>query len=104
MQSRLSTTILTLPWASLRCSFSRSSLAIGDFITQSGYFLTFFKLILLSWLLSHNGLDSLSCLGTTAIHFFLSLHPAVTSSFPSPSTFEEIQFFNGPNYHKGIDW
>uniref|UniRef100_A0A8C2S921 [heparan sulfate]-glucosamine N-sulfotransferase n=1 Tax=Capra hircus TaxID=9925 RepID=A0A8C2S921_CAPHI len=40
--------------------------------------------------------------GTTAIHFFLSLHPAVTSSFPSPSTFEEIQFFNGPNYHKGI--
>nr|XP_055131703.1 bifunctional heparan sulfate N-deacetylase/N-sulfotransferase 2 isoform X2 [Symphalangus syndactylus] len=42
--------------------------------------------------------------GTTAIHFFLSLHPAVTSSFPSPSTFEEIQFFNGPNYHKGIDW
>ncbi|XP_036684155.1 bifunctional heparan sulfate N-deacetylase/N-sulfotransferase 2 isoform X3 [Balaenoptera musculus] len=42
--------------------------------------------------------------GTTAIHFFLSLHPAVTSSFPSPSTFEEIQFFSGPNYHKGIDW
>nr|BAG57009.1 unnamed protein product [Homo sapiens] len=42
--------------------------------------------------------------GTTAIHFFLSLHPAVTSSFPSPSTFEEIQFFNSPNYHKGIDW
>nr|XP_048282435.1 bifunctional heparan sulfate N-deacetylase/N-sulfotransferase 2 isoform X4 [Myodes glareolus] len=42
--------------------------------------------------------------GTTAVHFFLSLHPAVTSNFPSPSTFEEIQFFNGPNYHKGIDW
>ncbi|XP_043842338.1 bifunctional heparan sulfate N-deacetylase/N-sulfotransferase 2 isoform X3 [Dromiciops gliroides] len=42
--------------------------------------------------------------GTTAIHFFLSLHPAVTSSFPSSSTFEEIQFFNGPNYYKGIDW
>ena len=32
------------------------------------------------------------------------MHPAVTSNFPSPSTFEEIQFFNGPNYHKGIDW
>ncbi|KAM9068791.1 bifunctional heparan sulfate N-deacetylase/N-sulfotransferase 2 isoform X3 [Sarcophilus harrisii] len=42
--------------------------------------------------------------GTTAIHFFLSLHPAVTSSFPSASTFEEIQFFSGPNYYKGIDW
>ncbi|XP_037256457.1 bifunctional heparan sulfate N-deacetylase/N-sulfotransferase 2 [Falco biarmicus] len=42
--------------------------------------------------------------GTTAVHFFLTMHPAVTSNFPSPSTFEEIQFFNGPNYHKGIDW
>ncbi|XP_027716837.1 bifunctional heparan sulfate N-deacetylase/N-sulfotransferase 2 isoform X2 [Vombatus ursinus] len=42
--------------------------------------------------------------GTTAVHFFLSLHPAVTSSFPSSSTFEEIQFFSGPNYYKGIDW
>ncbi|XP_041124099.1 bifunctional heparan sulfate N-deacetylase/N-sulfotransferase 2-like [Polyodon spathula] len=42
--------------------------------------------------------------GTTALHFFLSLHPALTSNFPSPVTFEEIQFFNGPNYHRGIDW
>ncbi|KAG7333873.1 hypothetical protein KOW79_002280 [Hemibagrus wyckioides] len=42
--------------------------------------------------------------GTTALHSFLTLHPAITSSFPSPVTFEEIQFFNGPNYHKGIDW
>lgn len=77
---------------------------MGDFPTQSGYFFTSFKLMLLSGLPSHNGLFFLSHLGTTAIHFFLSLHPAVTSSFPSPSTFEEIQFFNGPNYHKGIDW
>lgn len=60
--------------------------------------------MLFIWLLFNNGLVFLSYLGTTAIHFFLSLHPAVTSSFPSPSTFEEIQFFNGPNYHKGIDW
>ncbi|XP_072347446.1 bifunctional heparan sulfate N-deacetylase/N-sulfotransferase 2 [Scyliorhinus torazame] len=42
--------------------------------------------------------------GTTALHFFLSLHPGVTSNFPSPVTYEEIQFFNGANYHKGIDW
>lgn len=42
--------------------------------------------------------------GTTALHSFLTLHPAITSSFSSPVTFEEIQFFNGPNYHKGIDW
>uniref|UniRef100_H3CH71 [heparan sulfate]-glucosamine N-sulfotransferase n=1 Tax=Tetraodon nigroviridis TaxID=99883 RepID=H3CH71_TETNG len=41
---------------------------------------------------------------TTALHSFLSLHPAITSSFPSPSTFEEIQFFSGPNYDNGIDW
>uniref|UniRef100_A0A668AMN5 [heparan sulfate]-glucosamine N-sulfotransferase n=1 Tax=Myripristis murdjan TaxID=586833 RepID=A0A668AMN5_9TELE len=42
--------------------------------------------------------------GTTALHSFLSLHPAITSSFPSPITFEEIQFFSGPNYDNGIDW
>uniref|UniRef100_A0A8D0A4D3 [heparan sulfate]-glucosamine N-sulfotransferase n=1 Tax=Sander lucioperca TaxID=283035 RepID=A0A8D0A4D3_SANLU len=42
--------------------------------------------------------------GTTALHSFLSLHPAVTSSFPSPTTFEEIQFFSGASYDNGIDW
>ncbi|XP_026164572.1 bifunctional heparan sulfate N-deacetylase/N-sulfotransferase 2 [Mastacembelus armatus] len=42
--------------------------------------------------------------GTTALHSFLSLHPAITSSFSSPITFEEIQFFNGANYDNGIDW
>ncbi|XP_023825644.1 bifunctional heparan sulfate N-deacetylase/N-sulfotransferase 2 [Salvelinus sp. IW2-2015] len=42
--------------------------------------------------------------GTTALHSFLSLHPAITSSFSSPVTFEEIQFFSGPNYDNGIDW
>ncbi|KAJ8250546.1 hypothetical protein COCON_G00224680 [Conger conger] len=42
--------------------------------------------------------------GTTALHSFLTLHPAITSNFLSPVTFEEIQFFNGPNYHNGIDW
>ncbi|RXM35786.1 Bifunctional heparan sulfate N-deacetylase/N-sulfotransferase 2 [Acipenser ruthenus] len=38
---------------------------------------------------------------------FLVIGPqktALTSNFPSPVTFEEIQFFNGPNYHRGIDW
>ncbi|XP_078284665.1 LOW QUALITY PROTEIN: bifunctional heparan sulfate N-deacetylase/N-sulfotransferase 2 [Rhinoraja longicauda] len=42
--------------------------------------------------------------GTTALHFFLSLHPGIMSNSPSPVTYEEIQFFNGANYHKGIDW
>ncbi|XP_031435041.1 bifunctional heparan sulfate N-deacetylase/N-sulfotransferase 2 [Clupea harengus] len=42
--------------------------------------------------------------GTTALHSFLTLHPAITGSFPSPVTYEEIQFFNGDNYHNGIDW
>ncbi|NWI62638.1 NDST3 sulfotransferase, partial [Todus mexicanus] len=23
---------------------------------------------------------------------------------PSPKTFEEVQFFNRNNYHRGIDW
>ncbi|KAK9744724.1 Sulfotransferase domain [Popillia japonica] len=42
--------------------------------------------------------------GTTALYTFLSLHPAITSNIPSRETFEEIQFFNGNNYYKGLDW
>jgi len=42
--------------------------------------------------------------GTTALYAFLSLHPRVASNLPSPDTFEEVQFFNGKNYYKGIDW
>lgn len=43
-------------------------------------------------------------LGTTALYTFLSMHPAIVSNYPSPETFEEIQFFNGKNYYKGLDW
>ena len=39
--------------------------------------------------------------GTTALYTFLSMHPAIVSNYPSPETFEEIQFFNGKNYYKG---
>ncbi|XP_069782692.1 bifunctional heparan sulfate N-deacetylase/N-sulfotransferase 4 isoform X6 [Narcine bancroftii] len=42
--------------------------------------------------------------GTTALYLFLIMHPAITSNFPNPKTFEEMQFFNGNAYHKGIDW
>jgi len=42
--------------------------------------------------------------GTTALYTFLSMHPAILSNYPSPETFEEIQFFNGRNYYKGLDW
>ncbi|MGH0118267.1 UNVERIFIED_CONTAM: hypothetical protein FKN15_049288 [Acipenser sinensis] len=42
--------------------------------------------------------------GTTALYLFLGMHPDLTSNYPSKETFEEIQFFNGNNYHKGIDW
>ncbi|XP_006629242.1 bifunctional heparan sulfate N-deacetylase/N-sulfotransferase 4 isoform X1 [Lepisosteus oculatus] len=42
--------------------------------------------------------------GTTALYLFLIMHPSITSNFPSLKTFEEVQFFNGNNYHKGIDW
>ncbi|XP_043552757.1 bifunctional heparan sulfate N-deacetylase/N-sulfotransferase 4-like isoform X1 [Chiloscyllium plagiosum] len=42
--------------------------------------------------------------GTTALYLFLIMHPAITSNFPNPKTFEEVQFFNGNAYHKGIDW
>ncbi|XP_039702848.1 bifunctional heparan sulfate N-deacetylase/N-sulfotransferase 4-like [Pteropus medius] len=42
--------------------------------------------------------------GTTALCLFLLMHPSVASSLPSPRTLEEVQFFNGNNYHKGLDW
>ncbi|XP_050817484.1 bifunctional heparan sulfate N-deacetylase/N-sulfotransferase 1 isoform X3 [Gopherus flavomarginatus] len=42
--------------------------------------------------------------GTTALYLFLGMHPDLSSNYPSSETFEEIQFFNGNNYHKGIDW
>ncbi|KAJ8935969.1 hypothetical protein NQ314_012550 [Rhamnusium bicolor] len=41
--------------------------------------------------------------GTTALYTFLSLHPAIASNLPSPTTFEEIQFFNAHNYLRGLD-
>ncbi|KAB0395750.1 hypothetical protein E2I00_002417 [Balaenoptera physalus] len=41
---------------------------------------------------------------TTALYLFLGMHPDLSSNYPSSETFEEIQFFNGHNYHKGIDW
>lgn len=42
--------------------------------------------------------------GTTALHSFLTMHPSVQTNFPTKEYFEELQFFNGPNYLKGIDW
>lgn len=42
--------------------------------------------------------------GTTALHAFLAMHPFVQTNFPTRDYFEELQFFNGPNYLKGIDW
>lgn len=33
------------------------------------------------------------------------MHPAIISNYPSSETFEEIQFFNGKNYYKGMkEW
>ncbi|XP_011186085.1 bifunctional heparan sulfate N-deacetylase/N-sulfotransferase [Zeugodacus cucurbitae] len=42
--------------------------------------------------------------GTTALYTFLSMHSSITSNIPSPDTYEEIQFFNGNNYYRGLDW
>ncbi|KFP07014.1 bifunctional heparan sulfate N-deacetylase/N-sulfotransferase 4 [Calypte anna] len=42
--------------------------------------------------------------GTTALYLFLLMHPSIISNLRSPKTFEEVQFFNGNNYHKGVDW
>ena len=42
--------------------------------------------------------------GSTALYEFLKLHPAVVSNLESRETFEEVQFFGGKNYEKGLDW
>uniref|UniRef100_A0A0K0D1D7 [heparan sulfate]-glucosamine N-sulfotransferase n=1 Tax=Angiostrongylus cantonensis TaxID=6313 RepID=A0A0K0D1D7_ANGCA len=42
--------------------------------------------------------------GTSALAMFLSLHPNVSTNAPIPGSFEELQFFGGSNYHKGIEW
>ena len=42
--------------------------------------------------------------GTTALYTFLTMHPEIVSNEPSVKTYEEIQFFNGHNYEKGLDW
>uniref|UniRef100_A0A8C1YBB6 Bifunctional heparan sulfate N-deacetylase/N-sulfotransferase 1 n=1 Tax=Cyprinus carpio TaxID=7962 RepID=A0A8C1YBB6_CYPCA len=40
----------------------------------------------------------------TALYLFLGMHPDLSSNYPSKETFEEIQFFSGHSYHRGIDW
>ncbi|KAM4707626.1 bifunctional heparan sulfate N-deacetylase/N-sulfotransferase 3-like [Discoglossus pictus] len=42
--------------------------------------------------------------GTTALYLFLVMHPSIISNSPNLKTFEEMQFFNGNNYQKGVDW
>ncbi|ELU16792.1 hypothetical protein CAPTEDRAFT_225180 [Capitella teleta] len=42
--------------------------------------------------------------GTTALYSFLGLHPSIRSNANSPTTYEEVQFFNGKNYFRGLDW
>ena len=42
--------------------------------------------------------------GTTALYTFLKMHPDILSSEQSINTFEEVQFFNGHNYNRGVDW
>ncbi|XP_013178034.1 PREDICTED: bifunctional heparan sulfate N-deacetylase/N-sulfotransferase [Papilio xuthus] len=42
--------------------------------------------------------------GSTALYSFLAMHPALVPNLPSPTTYEELQFFNNNNYLKGLDW
>ena len=35
---------------------------------------------------------------------FLQLHPNISTNQPVAGSFEELQFFAGPNYAKGLDW
>ncbi|XP_030047662.1 LOW QUALITY PROTEIN: bifunctional heparan sulfate N-deacetylase/N-sulfotransferase 4 [Microcaecilia unicolor] len=42
--------------------------------------------------------------GTTALSAFVLMHPSIRSCVPNAKAVEEVQFFNGKNYHQGIDW
>ncbi|KAL3118157.1 hypothetical protein niasHT_001931 [Heterodera trifolii] len=42
--------------------------------------------------------------GTSALGLFLSLHPNIGTNVPIPHSFEELQFFAGPNYALGMEW
>lgn len=42
--------------------------------------------------------------GSTALASFLSLHPNTSQNTPVPGSFEEVQFFGGQNYLKGVEW
>lgn len=42
--------------------------------------------------------------GTTALMNFLKYHPSVLSSFDSPTSYEELQFFSSQNYKNGLNW
>uniref|UniRef100_A0A914HA25 [heparan sulfate]-glucosamine N-sulfotransferase n=1 Tax=Globodera rostochiensis TaxID=31243 RepID=A0A914HA25_GLORO len=42
--------------------------------------------------------------GTTALGLFLSLHPNISTNAPISNSFEELQFFGGPNYARGVHW
>lgn len=42
--------------------------------------------------------------GSTALYTFLAMHPSLVPNLPSPTTYEELQFFNNNNYMKGLDW
>ncbi|CAH2107117.1 unnamed protein product [Euphydryas editha] len=42
--------------------------------------------------------------GSTALYTFLAMHPTLVPNLPSPTTYEELQFFNNNNYLKGLDW
>lgn len=40
--------------------------------------------------------------GTSALSLFLSIHPNVATNMPIDGSFEELQFFGGTNYHRGM--
>ena len=42
--------------------------------------------------------------GTTALMNFLKHHPTMLSSYDSPTTYEELQFFSSQNYKNGLNW
>lgn len=42
--------------------------------------------------------------GIIVLYTFFFMYLVIISNYNSSETFEEVQFFNGNNYYKGLDW
>lgn len=75
------------------CHTFPNLIILGPQKTGNSFFV-FFSLIIFNMLFT----------GSTALSLFLSIHPKVFTNKQIENSFEELHFFNGKNYEKGLKW